>query len=293
MHYATMLAMREAFGQAEQATETAAGAAIIAAKTANDTTTENLEGIHQQKMAALKSAGIFGWCVSELGPIAGPIAYSAMMATLMGLLNYALSFIGSGSSSKSTSGANTKVVSGMLTYDGGNVGRVIPTLDNGNVEDLHPYVDKDGSVYWATEDKEKEHKGISLYDAPTATTINGQRALVAEKGPEIVIGRETTAAMSQDNPQLLRALFQYDRHHSGRIAYDNGNISELASAGNLPDATAAGTQVVVQRDEQMYAVMVAILDRLNNPIAPEINMYGTNGLHKKLQQANQFMKGKA
>jgi len=29
---------------------------------------------------------------------------------------------------------------------------------------------------------------------------------------------------------------------------------------------------------------------LQNPVAPNINMYGENGLHKKIKQADQFMK---
>ena len=66
---------------------------------------------------------------------------------------------------------NTRVVSGMLTYD------------SGNVQDLRPFVGDDGSLYWATEDN-KPHEGVSLLTRPTATTINGQQALVAENGPD-------------------------------------------------------------------------------------------------------------
>ena len=104
-------------------------------------------------------AGAIGKCFQFLGPIAGPIAAAVVMSTLTGLMQWALSsaFNKKKNSSKAT---NTKVVSGMLTYD------------SGNVQNLRPFVGNDGSLYWATEDN-KPHNGVSLLTQPTATTING------------------------------------------------------------------------------------------------------------------------
>ena len=281
-HYTQLLLMQQAFAQAQLQAEIANGTALIAAKQTVNLTEEQLEGIHQQVMAALRSAGIFGWCVSTLGPIAGPIAYSAMMATLMGLLNFAISKIGGGDKTNTNTNtkSNTKLVSGMLTYD------------SGNVQDLKPFVGDDGSLYWATEDN-KPHNGVSLLTQPTATTINGRSALVAENGPELVIGRETTRAMMMNNPQLLKALVNYDRNYSGRRAYDTGNVAE--SSATIASGTPTPNDVGVSKADTNLALLQAIgtlMQRLNEPIEARIDMYGRGNLYDSMTKANQFMKNK-
>ena len=281
-HYTQLLLMQQAFAQAKLQAEVANGTAMIGAQQANNLTEEQLEGIHQQVMAALRSAGIFGWCVSTLGPIAGLIAYSAIRATLMGLLNFAISKIGGSDKSKNENakGKNTKVVSGMLTYD------------SGNVQDLRPFVSNDGNLYWATEDN-KPHNGVSLLTQPTDTTINGQPSLVAENGPELVIGRETTQAMMMNNPQLLKALVNYDRNYSGRRAYDNGNIAESA-ATIAPQSSATDETVLAQANTNIALLQAvnALLQRLEQPIEAKIDMYGRGKLYDSMTKANQFMKNK-
>lgn len=298
-HYTQLLLMQQAFGTAKVQGEVATGTAMIGAQQATNLTQEQLEGVHQQVMAALRSAGIFGWCVSTLGPIAGPIAYGAMMSILMGLLSFAISKIGGDSSKNATvKGQNTKLVTGMLTYD------------SGNVQDLKPFVGNDGSLYWATED-DKPHNGVSLLTQPTATTINGQPSLVAENGPELVIGRETTQAMMMNNPALLKALVNYDSNYSGRRAarraFDNGNVGELASAmgdaaagftaenGNLLLGAPAANNVTANNTASQAALLQAVktlLGRLNEPIYAKIDMYGRGNLYDSMTKANQFMKGK-
>lgn len=281
-HYTQLLLMQQAFGTAKVEGEAATGAALLTTKTVNDQTEEQLEVAHQEAMAALRSAGIFGWCVSTLGPIAGPIAYSAMMAILMGLLNFAISKVGGSDKSKNEAakGPNTKVVSGMLTYD------------YGNVKDLRPFVGDDGSLYWATEDN-KPHDGVSLLTQPTATTINGHPSLVAENGPELVIGRETTQAMMMNNPQLLKALVNYDRNYSGRRAYDAGNVAE--SSATIASGTHTPNDVGVSQADTNLALLQAIgtlMQRLNEPIEARIDMYGRGNLYDSMTKANQFMKRK-
>lgn len=281
-HYTQLLLMQQAFGTAKVAGEAATGAALLTTKTVNNQTEEQLEVAHQEVMAALRSAGIFGWCVSTLGPIAGPIAYSAMMAILMGLLNFAISKVGGSDKSKNETvkGKNTKVVSGMLTYD------------SGNVQDLRPFVGNDGSLYWATEDN-KPHNGVSLVTQPTATTINGQPSLVAENGPELVIGRETTQAMMMNNPQLLKALVNYDRNYSGRRAYDTGNVAE--SSAKIASGTQTPNDVGISQADTNLALLQAIgtlMQRLNEPIEARIDMYGRGNLYDSMTKANRFMKRK-
>ena len=238
-------------------------------------------------------AGAIGKCFDFLGPIAGPIAAAGVMATLMGLLQWALNSAFSSGKKKNTASTNTKLVTGMLTYD------------NGNVQDLKPFVADNGEVYWAKEDDGKQMQGVKMLTSPTATTVNGQPSLVAEKGPEIVIGRETTHAMMMNNPGLLKALVNYDRNYSGRNsarrAFDNGNVGDVFAAGtqgsngNLSSGASATDDLVtasIASNAALLQAVNALIQRLNQPINAQINMYGRDGLHDSLNKANQFMKGK-
>ena len=239
-------------------------------------------------------AGAMAKCFEFLGPIAGPIAAAGVMATLMGLLQWALNSAFSGGKKKNnTSSTNTKLVTGMLTYD------------NGNVQDLKPFVADNGEVYWAKEDDGKQMQGVKMLTSPTATTVNGQPSLVAERGPEIVIGRETTHAMMMNNPVLLKALVNYDRNYSGRNsarrAFDNGNVGDVLAAGtqgsngNLSSGASAADGLLAASAASNAALLQAVnalIQRLNQPINAKINMYGRDGLHDSLNKANQFMKNK-
>lgn len=225
-------------------------------------------------------AGAIGKCFQFLGPIAGPIAAAVVMSTLTGLMQWALSsaFNKKKSSSK---GPNTKVVSGMLTYD------------SGNVQDLRPFVGNDGSLYWATEDN-KPHDGVNLLTRPTATTINGHPSLVAENGPELVIGRETTQAMMMNNPQLLKALVNYDRNYSGRRAYDAGNIAETSPT--VAAGAPVSDEMVSYQANTNVALLQAVntlLQRLEQPIEAKIDMYGRGKLYDSMTKADRFMKNKS
>ena len=152
--------------------------------------------------------------------------------------------------------------------------------------------DSDGSLYWATEDS-KPHDGVSLLTQPTATIINGHPSLVAENGPELVIGRETTQAMMMDNPQLLKALVNYDRNYSGRRAYDAGNIAE-ATPTIATEATANNELTIAQANTSVALLQAVntLLQRLEQPIEAKIDMYGRGKLYDSMTKANQFMKNK-
>lgn len=277
-HYTQLLLMQQAFGTAQLTGETAIGTAKADIKRNLDISEEQQEAQHQYVLSALRSAGIFGWCVSTLGPIAGPIAYSAMMAILMGLINFAVGKIGGNSTNvENAKATNQKVVSGMLTYD------------SGNVQDLRPYVSDSGELFWAKPDDGKPHEGVNLLTMPTATTINGQPALVAENGPELVIGRETTQAMMMNNPALLKALVAFDRNHSGRHAYDAGNISQAAVDSTNTDAVVSNNTAT---NVALLQAVNALLQRLDQPIEAKIDMYGRGKLYDSMTRANQFMKNK-
>lgn len=224
---------------------------------------------------AAKTIGTLGWWGIPLIAVIG-----AVLGGLLSLAKGALSNAFGSNKNNNDIKRNFKVTSGMLTYD------------SGNVQDLRPFVGNDGSLYWATEDS-KPHNGVSLLTQPTATTINGQPSLVAENGPELVIGRETTQAMMMNNPQLLKALVNYDRNYSGRRAYDTGNIAETSPT------TAAGASVTDEMVSYQASTNVALLQavntllqRLEQPIEAKIDMYGRGKLYDSMTKANQFMKNK-
>lgn len=274
-------------------TQTALTTNLAATQANNEAITES-DAARTQAGMTFSIAGAIGKCFDFLGPIAGPIAAAGVMATLMGLLQWALnSAFSSGKKKSNTSSTNTKLVTGMLTYD------------NGNVQDLKPFVADNGEVYWAKEDDGKQMQGVKMLTSPTATTVNGQPSLVAERGPEIVIGRETTHAMMMNNPGLLKALVNYDRNYSGRNsarrAFDNGNVGDVLAAdtqagnGNLLSGASAADGLLAASAASNAALLQAVnalIQRLNQPINAQINMYGRDGLHDSLNKANQFMKNK-
>ena len=171
------------------------------------------------------------------------------------------------------------------------------TYDSGNVQDMKPFVGDNGEIYWARE-QDKPQGGVNLLTTPTATTINGQRALVAENGPELVIGRETTKAMMMNNPSLLKALVNYDANYSGRNAarraFDEGNLAE--ALGNLSSGASATDGLIADSRAANIALITAIntlMQRLDQPIHAKIDMYGRGNLYDSMSKANQFMKGKS
>ena len=261
--------------------------------------------------------GAIGKCFAFLGPIAGPIAAAVVMATLNGLLQWALgSAFSKKSKSSSSSSPNTKLTTGMLTYDNGNVQDLKPFVDdNGELYWMaddndkeygkKPFMADNGEVYWAREDDGKQMQGVKMLTSPTATTVNGQPSLVAERGPEIVIGRETTHAMMMNNPGLLKALVNYDRNYSGRNsarrAFDDGNVSDVLAAdtqagnGNLSSGASATGDLVsasIASNAALLQAVNALLERLSQPISAKIDMYGRGNLYDSMNKANQFMKNK-
>lgn len=274
-------------------TETALTTNLANTQANNEAITQS-DAARTQAGMTFSIAGAIGKCFDFLGPIAGPIAAAGVMATLMGLLQWALNSAFSGGKKKSnTPSTNTKLVTGMLTYD------------SGNVQDLKPFVADNGEVYWAKEDDGRQMQGVKMLTSPTATTVNGHPSLVAERGPEIVIGRETTHAMMMNNPGLLKALVNYDRNYSGRNsarrAFDDGNVGDVLAAGmqagngNLSSGASATGDLVtasIASNAALLQAVNALIQRLNEPINAKINMYGRDGLHDSLNKANQFMKHK-
>ena len=212
-----MAAAKATIGQQALATQQVQAAQNVST-TASETTANVGLGIAG---AAAKTLGTLGWW---------GIPLVAVISALLGaLLNTAMSKVSSlfGGSEKATTPATTatKLVTGMLTYDSGNVqsvagsgGTVSVAADDGHTYNAHVAPALPG--------------GVGVVNSPLATLVNGQPSIVGERGPEIVIGRETTRAIMQYRPDLLQGLISYDKHFSnggGRYrAHDSGNIQSFA-----------------------------------------------------------------
>ena len=252
---------------------------------------------------AAKTIGTLGWWGIALIPV--------ITSLLMGLLTSALSTTNDSGNSASTTAPKTKLVSGMLTYDKGNVDKFAgrrKLYDDGTTQvyGRRRYLGEDGKVYTATAEPAPKD---GLVTHPIATTVQGQPALVAENGPEIVIGRETTKAIMMNEPELIKYLANYQQH-GGRRLFDSGNVRSTSgrsqgenvqsSMFNVQSSdishqtsdAAAEREALINRLDRSDALMEQVLYYLQNPVAPEIAMYdtgGKKGLRSKMKEADRFM----
>ena len=255
--------------QAVQAKKTQAAESV--ATGAAETSANATMGIAS---GAAKTIGQLGWWGIPL--------VAVITALINGLLSAAMSKVGSlfGGSAAPSATAPTKLVTGMLTYDSGNVQSVLGS---------------DGNVYSA---RVGGVNGSGIVSVPTLTNVNGQAALVGEQGPEIVIGRATTRALMQNNPGLLAGLVQFDKMYSGRgfRTYAGGNVQQYGANGEPISPEEQERQQV----ERIMSVVTATLlptlegidrsiaasnrtnaalhERLKQPINATINKYGRGGL---------------
>ena len=228
--------------------------------------------------------------IGTLGPWGAPLI-AVITALLMGLLNTALAALSGGSSSggnSATTKRKVKLAQGMLTYDSGNVQTVLGD---------------DGRVYHARQSGSLP-EGVSMVNEPIVTRVNGQQALVGERGPEIVIGRKATRQMQMNRPDLLRAIALFDRGYTGHTVrtFDEGNLEDMATAiaAASPSATVpesaegraaqeARNAAMMQTLGQLAFTIGQLQQQLSDGIQASINMYGENGLHNKLKQADKFL----
>jgi hypothetical protein len=160
----------------------------------------------------------------------------------------------------------------MLTYDKGNVQR---------------FIGQDGKVYTATAEPAPRD---GLITHPIATTVQGQPALVAENGPEIVIGRKTTKAIMMNEPELIRYLANYQQH-GGRRLFDSGNVQSAAGTqpSDISPQTSDAAAMTADDARALTAAITAFVQQCQKPLRAGINMYGTDGLYENMQKANRFM----
>lgn len=253
--------------------------ATKATKSAENITTEATEtGVDVPLAIAQGSAKT----ISELGLWGIPLI-AVISALLGGILSWAMSKVkGSGVTSSvdnSSASVPTKLVTGMLTYDRGNVQTMLG--DDGRL-----YQTRIGGV-----------DGTGLVTVPTLTNVAGQPAIIGEQGPELVIGRATTKALMQDNSGLLQGLIAFDKMYSGRgfKTYDRGNVQTLGTINSNPtsnDFEKVMNLMMARIDESLAPSLervskalddsvlsnTALINRLSKPITANINKYGRGGL---------------
>ena len=273
------------------------GAETLATHQAQATTEVQTESAKTQANTVMGIASGASKIIGSLGWWGIPLI-AVITALLNGLLSFAMSKVsslfGGGGGDNADSGPNVKLVSGMLTYDSGNV-QAFRGINDGK---SYPVVGSDGKVYAATDGGELS---TGLVKDPITTWVNGQPALVAEKGPEMVIGRETTAAMMMSRPDLLREIVAFDKHRSGTTmrpyaTFDQGNLSEIATlsgTATVPRSFAAGQSPSSSDLATLSSVLTSLSDVLTSlqqkGIPASINMYGTGGLKDSMDKANAFL----
>ena len=259
---------KAAIGQTALVTQQTQNAESLTNEAATTTGEVNL-GIAS---GAAKTIGKLGWWGIPL--------VAVITALLNGLLSWALGslFKGKESSSSSSSAKNNlRLVKGMLTYDEGNV----QTFQQAREGGAYTVLGNDGRVYSAR--KQRELK-TGIVKSPIATMVNGQPSLVAERGPEMVIGRRTLRDMTLFRPDLVQQIIKFDRNRRhGFRTYDEGNISDL-----VPDGSAIGSQSGANPDllaalqeskavnEQTAMAVGALVAELRRGIG--VRKYGTGGL---------------
>ncbi len=256
--------------------------------------------------------------ISELGWWGLPLV-AVISAALMGLLNYALSAIGGGSNggTNTTATPKVKLASGMLTYDEGTgipdrSGRKAASSGSSWRGPQGEYLSDtqqtvlgdDGRVYRARTAAALP-EGVHMLTQPVATMVNGQPGLVAERGPEIVIGRKTTRRLMMDEPQLLHALATVDRGITTRRirTFDEGNISDLAQAitpASLPSPDGQNAEgndqneriaAALEQNTEAMAAFAQVMSAIQqNGIQGVFREFGSGSLDESMRRVNNFRK---
>ena len=270
-HETTLTAIQTTGDTARIGAQVATGTTLAGIQAAQNATEIAAEGGKATVMTAFGISSGAAKTIAQLGwwgiPLIGVIT-----SILMGLLNSAKATAGqeTASSSSSTNDATKlKLVSGMLTYDKGNVQR---------------FIGQDGRVYTATEEPQPKD---GLVTHPIATTVQGQPALVAENGPEIVIGRETTKAIMMNEPELIRYLANYQQQ-GGRRLYDSGNVEIVNGQSSMVNG-----QLTSDDARSLIAAIgmfnQTVADMQKNGIPCYINKYGSGGLIDEVKSGMKFM----
>lgn len=224
------------------------------------------------------AAGVAGGAAKIIGTLGwwGIPLIAVITALLNGLLAFALGKLFGGSKSQSSSSAtNVKLKSGMLTYDNGNIRSVLGT---------------DGHVYQARDEGTIQ---TGIVRSPITASVNGEPSIIGERGPELVVGRETTRALMLSRPDILKTITDIDRNRSGRAmrTLDEGDLSALAlPAGSGSAAATMASEETMRNLAQTVAMLSQTLNAIQQQGIPAtINKYGRGGLIDEVQSGLRFM----
>ena len=285
-HQATLATIEQTGGQTRQLVQQTTGQGLIQGNQATNALIETQNQGHNASMLSEDASAAAAENPVNISRAAGKTLAGLgwwgipLVAVVTALLNALLqAALGSSSKNSSSSSSSTndaqklKLVSNMLTYDEGNVGT---------------YAGTDGHVYRAANNPAP---GTGLITHPIATTVQGNPALVAERGPEIVIGRRATANIMRWNPALLNVLASYDPH-SRRRTYDDGTPSvAMPSQPTSADGQDPRMEATLAALSQTVALLSAtVSDLQKNGIPAVINKYGAGGLIDEVKSGLKFDK---
>jgi TP901 family phage tail tape measure protein len=272
-HQTTMLGIQTAFGTMQLGAQKAIDTSMQVQKSADDAQTVSKE---VSLATILTSLGISEGAAKIIGKLGwwGIPLVAVISSLLMGLLSSALSTASKSSSSSSTSSNSNatkiKLVSGMLTYDEGN-----------------SYVGSDGHVYSAR--AAALPSGVGMVTSPIATTVNGQPSLVAEKGPELVIGRRATRHIQMNEPGLLHHLASLNGRFMTHRPYDEGNVAALSSDDIMSSPNNDMSSASIDALASVVAELSATVQALQKKGVPAyINKYGPGGIVEEVKSGLKF-----
>lgn len=273
------------------------GIASITAKAAQDITqTKQSQAATNAATTAAETegsvaAGVAGGAAKIIGTLGwwGIPLIAVITALLNGLLAFALGklFGGSKSQNSSSSATNVKLKSGMLTYDSGNVHSLRSV--NGGSTAVHTVLGTDGRIYQARDEGTIQ---TGIVRSPITASVNGQPSIIGERGPELVVGRETTRAIMLSRPDILKTIADIDRNRSGRAfrTLDDGDLSALTAGGSVGGDSIAANNETMQHLAKTVAMLSQTLTAIQQRGIPaHINKYGRGGLIDEVQSGMKFM----
>jgi hypothetical protein len=119
--------------------------------------------------------------------------------------------------------------------------------------------------------------------------VNGQPSLVAEKGPELVIGRRATRHIQMNEPGLLHHLASLNGRFMTHRPYDEGNVAALSSDDITSSLNNDMSSASIDALASVVAELSATVQALQKKGVPAyINKYGPGGIVEEVKSGLKF-----